>query len=55
LTSGARIGKFEPSALDAEQRSLYDAIAGGRRAQGPQLFMRMEHDKQFGGGALEGR
>jgi len=38
LTSGARIGKFEPSALDAEQRSLYDAIAGGRRAQGPQLF-----------------
>jgi 4-carboxymuconolactone decarboxylase len=38
LTSGARIGKLEPSALDAEQRSLYDAIAGGRRAQGPQLF-----------------
>ena len=38
MTSGARIGKFEPSGLDAEQRSLYDAIAGGRRAQGPQLF-----------------
>jgi 4-carboxymuconolactone decarboxylase len=38
LTSRARIGKLEPSALDAEQRSLYDAIAGGRRAQGPQLF-----------------
>jgi 4-carboxymuconolactone decarboxylase len=38
LTSGARIGKLEPSSLDAEQRSLYDAIAGGRRAQGPQLF-----------------
>jgi 4-carboxymuconolactone decarboxylase len=38
VTSGARIGKLEPSALDAEQRSLYDAIAGGRRAQGPQLF-----------------
>jgi 4-carboxymuconolactone decarboxylase len=38
LTSGARIGKFEPSSLDEEQRSLYDAIAGGRRAQGPQLF-----------------
>ena len=38
MTSGARIPKFEPSALDAEQRSLYDAIAGGRRAQGPQLF-----------------
>jgi alkylhydroperoxidase family enzyme len=38
LTSGARIPKFEPASLDAEQRSLYDAIAGGRRAQGPQLF-----------------
>ena len=38
MTSGARIGKLKPSALDAEQRSLYDAIAGGRRAQGPQLF-----------------
>ena len=38
MTSGARIGKLEPSSLDAEQRALYDAIAGGRRAQGPQLF-----------------
>jgi hypothetical protein len=34
LTSGARIGKLEPSSLDDEQRSLYDAIAGGRRAHG---------------------
>jgi 4-carboxymuconolactone decarboxylase len=38
VTSGARIPKLEPSALDEDQRSLYDAIAGGRRAQGPQLF-----------------
>jgi 4-carboxymuconolactone decarboxylase len=38
VTSGARIPKLEPSALDDDQRSLYDAIAGGRRAQGPQLF-----------------
>ena len=38
MTAGARLPKFEPPALDAEQRSLYDAIAGGRRAQGPQLF-----------------
>jgi 4-carboxymuconolactone decarboxylase len=38
VTSGARIPKLAPSTLDAEQRSLYDAIAGGRRAQGPQLF-----------------
>jgi 4-carboxymuconolactone decarboxylase len=49
LTSGARIGRFEPSALDAEQRSLYDAIAGGRRAQGPQLFRLADAD-----GRLEG-
>ena len=38
LTSGPRIPKLDPSALDDDQRSLYDAIAGGRRAQGPQLF-----------------
>jgi 4-carboxymuconolactone decarboxylase len=38
VTSGARIPKLEPSALDDDQRSLYDAIAGGRRAQGPQPF-----------------
>jgi 4-carboxymuconolactone decarboxylase len=38
MTSGARIPKLDPSALDDDQRSLYDAIAGGRRAQGPQLF-----------------
>jgi 4-carboxymuconolactone decarboxylase len=33
-----RIPKFEPAALDAEQRALYDEIAGGRRAQGRQVF-----------------
>ena len=49
MTSGARIGKLEPSCLDAEQRSLYDAIAGGRRAQGPQLFRLVDE-----GGRLEG-
>jgi 4-carboxymuconolactone decarboxylase len=38
VTSGPRIPKLEPSSLDDEQRSLYDAITGGRRAQGPQLF-----------------
>ena len=38
MTSGPRIPKLEPASLDDEQRSLYDAIAGGRRAQGPQLF-----------------
>ena len=49
MTSGTRLPKFEPSALDAEQRSLYDAIAGGRRAQGPQLFRLADAD-----GRLEG-
>ena len=49
MTSGARIGKLEPSCLDAEQRSLYDAITGGRRAQGPQLFQLTD-----GEGRLEG-
>ena len=49
MTSGARIPKLEPSSLDGEQRSLYDAIAGGRRAQGPQLF-RLADDE----GRLEG-
>jgi 4-carboxymuconolactone decarboxylase len=38
IASAPRIPKLEPSALDDDQRSLYDAIAGGRRAQGPQLF-----------------
>ena len=49
MTSGARLPKFEPPALDTEQRSLYDAIAGGRRAQGPQLFRLADAD-----GRLEG-
>jgi 4-carboxymuconolactone decarboxylase len=38
VTSGARLPKLAPSALDDEQRALYDAITGGRRAQGPQVF-----------------
>jgi 4-carboxymuconolactone decarboxylase len=49
LTSGARIPKLEPSSLDDEQRSLYDAIAGGRRAKGPQLFQLADEE-----GRLEG-
>ena len=49
MTPGARIAKLAPSALDDEQRALYDAITGGRRAQGPQLF-RLTDSK----GRLEG-
>ncbi len=45
----ARIPKLAPAELDDEQRSLYDAIAGGRRAQGPQLFRLADAD-----GCLEG-
>lgn len=49
MTDGARIPKLEPAALGDEQRTLYDAIAGGRRAQGPQLFRLTDAD-----GCLEG-
>jgi 4-carboxymuconolactone decarboxylase len=45
----ARIPKLAPPQLDGEQRALYDAIAGGRRAQGPQLFRLADAD-----GCLEG-
>ena len=49
MTSGARIPKLPPAYLDEEQRTLYQAIAGGRRAQGRQLF-RLVDDQ----GRLEG-
>jgi alkylhydroperoxidase family enzyme len=49
MTTGARIPKLSPSALDDEQRSLYEAIAGGRRAQGRQLFRLVDEE-----GRLEG-
>ena len=49
MTSAARIPKLEPATLDEDQRALYDAIAGGRRAQGPQLFRLADSE-----GRLEG-
>jgi 4-carboxymuconolactone decarboxylase len=49
VSDGARIPKLPPAELDDEQRALYDAIAGGRRAQGPQLFRLADAD-----GCLEG-
>jgi 4-carboxymuconolactone decarboxylase len=49
VSNGARIPKLPPAGLDDEQRALYDAIAGGRRAQGPQLFRLADAD-----GCLEG-
>jgi 4-carboxymuconolactone decarboxylase len=45
----ARIRKLPPETLDPAQRALYDSIAGGRRAEGPQLFRLVDDD-----GALEG-
>jgi 4-carboxymuconolactone decarboxylase len=47
--SAARIRKQRPQDLDPERRELYDAIAGGPRSQGPQLFRLADDD-----GALEG-
>jgi 4-carboxymuconolactone decarboxylase len=47
--TAARIAKRAPGSLDDEQRAVYDAIAGGRRAQGTQLFQLVDDD-----GALEG-
>jgi 4-carboxymuconolactone decarboxylase len=49
MTDGARIAKLAPGSLDGEQRRLYEAIAGGRRAQGPQLFRLADQE-----GHLEG-
>jgi alkylhydroperoxidase family enzyme len=44
-----RLAKLAPRSLDDEQRAVYDAIAGGRRAQGPQVFRLVDGD-----GGLEG-
>jgi 4-carboxymuconolactone decarboxylase len=49
VSNGARIPKLPPAGLDDQQRALYGAIAGGRRAQGPQLFRLSDAD-----GCLEG-
>jgi 4-carboxymuconolactone decarboxylase len=45
----ARLRKLSPATLDEDQRAVYDAVAGGRRAQGPQLFRLVDAD-----GGLEG-
>lgn len=44
-----RLPKLLPSGLSQEQREVYDAIAGGPRSQGPQLFRLVDPD-----GGLEG-
>jgi 4-carboxymuconolactone decarboxylase len=45
----ARLDKFAIEDLDADQREVYDAIAGGPRARGPQLFRLVDER-----GGLEG-
>jgi 4-carboxymuconolactone decarboxylase len=44
-----RLPKLPPNDLTDDQRAVYDSIAGGRRAQGPQRFRLTDDD-----GALEG-
>jgi len=44
-----RLPRWAPQDLDPAQREVYDSVAGGRRAQGPQLF-RLTDER----GALEG-
>ena len=45
----SRLAKLSPSSLDADQRAVYDAVAGGPRAAGPQLFRLVDDE-----GGLEG-
>ncbi len=48
-TTGARLAKLLPGALDEDQRAVYDTVAGGPRAAGPQLFRLVDDE-----GGLEG-
>jgi 4-carboxymuconolactone decarboxylase len=49
VSTRPRLPRLTPDTLSDEQRAVYDAVAGGRRAQGPQLFRLVEDD-----GSLEG-
>jgi 4-carboxymuconolactone decarboxylase len=44
-----RLAKLSPASLDDDQRAVYDAVAGGPRAAGPQLFRLVDDE-----GGLEG-
>jgi 4-carboxymuconolactone decarboxylase len=44
-----RLAKLLPGSLDEDQRAVYDAVAGGPRAAGPQLFRLLDEE-----GGLEG-
>jgi len=45
----ARSRKIPTSMMTADQRALYDAIAGGRRTAGPQAFDLLDADGQLEG------
>lgn len=45
----ARLGKLHPDELTDEQRRVYEDIAGGRRAQGPQLFQLVDRQRRLEG------
>ena len=47
--TGPRLAKPAPDSLTHEQRAVYDAVAGGPRAAGPQLFRLVDEQ-----GGLEG-
>lgn len=49
MSGGGRLRPRRPDELDQDQRKVYDAIAGGRRAQGSQQFRLVGDD-----GSLEG-
>ena len=44
-----RLAKLDPATLDDQQREVYDAVASGPRAAGPQLFRLVDE-----AGRLEG-
>ncbi len=44
-----RLPWYGPAGLDAEQRALYDRIAGGPRAQGPQAFPLTDDEGRLNG------
>ena len=44
-----RLRRLSPAELDDDQRAVYDAVAGGPRARGPQLFRLVDDE-----GGLEG-
>ncbi|MFI7542297.1 carboxymuconolactone decarboxylase family protein [Actinoplanes sp. NPDC049599] len=44
MTGEPRLRRLSPTELDDGQRAVYDAVAGGRRARGPQVFPLVDDD-----------